>query len=575
MTDHYVFPDVRLLWPASQQPIADTRNAWGENAVNDLGIAALVDALSPKTHLKEKFRAIFLSLSPDPAVIRYRQAVLEDILNSANLEQGLNDLLPRLTQLAALSDYPFSTFLEQIISRLGALEVYVEAVEQLKTLLESDQVGVRSEGFMRLREAVQGQAADPSFRALAEQLPELRQQAAAVTSMTIGVNLDSQMRPVAATLLSFNDQPFTGGRESLLGRLLGGGERSEYQGLAPLHAVPKEIPGLSKTSARQPDPLMFPLFKDLDRVLRRTVEPVARALQQYVHLHGRALAVLEPEIAFYLSGARLIRGMADAGLPMCRAEIAPLEERVCRIEGLYNLNLALRLALVQRDLSGVIVLNDVAFGDQGRIFILTGPNQGGKTTFTQAVGLAQVLFQAGLYVPGHSARISPVDAIFTHFPLEEKPQVDEGRLGEEAQRLSSIFERATRHSLVLLNESLSTTSPGEGIYLAREVVQALRLWGTRAVFVTHLHELAEGIEQMEAAAPGDSRIASLVAGVADGADPAAAADGGVRRSYRVTPAPPMGLSFARDIAARHGISYEQLAKKLQEREQRSDGASGT
>jgi DNA mismatch repair protein MutS len=105
---------------------------------------------------------------------------------------------------------------------------------------------------------------------------------------------------------------------------------------------------------------------------------------------------------------------------------------------------------------------------------------------------------------------------------------------------------------VLLNESLSTTSPGEGIYLARDVVRALRLWGSRAVFVTHLHELAEDVAEMNASTPGDSRIESLVAGiVAEGSEG--------QRSYQVKQAPPMGISFARDIARRHGISYEQLA----------------
>ncbi|MBZ0288083.1 MAG: DNA mismatch repair protein MutS, partial [Anaerolineae bacterium] len=146
------------------------------------------------------------------------------------------------------------------------------------------------------------------------------------------------------------------------------------------------------------------------------------------------------------------------------------------------------------------------------MFIITGPNQGGKTTHIQAIALAQVLFQAGLYVPGCSARISPVDGIYTHFPVEERPSAEAGRFGEEAQRLSEIFAQATRHSLILLNESLSSTAPGESLYLARDIVRCFRLLGVRAAYTTHMHELAANLDEYNMQTPGDSKVVSLVAG---------------------------------------------------------------
>jgi DNA mismatch repair protein MutS len=378
MADYFVFPEVRLLWPEGFGPSTDgiQKPTWGEYAVADLGIHTLVDALSPQTHLKDRFRSIFLQASPHPQVIHYRQEVLEDVLRSPALLQGLEGVLPRLSQLAFLSDYPYSTLLEQIVSRLGALELWVECVKELAELLAAPETGVRAAALLRLRAALESQAADPSFQSLAEQLPDLRQRASGVSSITVGVNLDAQLRPVAAALLSFNDQPVRGGRETLIGRLLGSGpdkgEPDGFEGIAPLHSVPKDIPGLARSTSQPPDPLMFPLFKDLDRVLKRTMEPVARVLQQYLHLHGRALAVLEPEIAFYLSGAQLIRRMEAAGVPFCRAEIAPIEDRVCQLHDFYNINLALRLSAGEADLSQVLVANDVEFGDAARIFILTG-----------------------------------------------------------------------------------------------------------------------------------------------------------------------------------------------------------
>ena len=174
MVDNYLFPTIRLLWPEGHEPAGDqaNRSSWGENAVTDLGIPALIDALSPHAHLKEKFRAIFLQLSPQPEVIRYRQDVLEDLLASPVLLQGFDAILPRLTQLAFLSDYPFSTLLEQIVSRLGALELWVECVHELAKLLAAPEAGVRSAGLLRLRSALEAQAADPSFAALTRRKKE-------------------------------------------------------------------------------------------------------------------------------------------------------------------------------------------------------------------------------------------------------------------------------------------------------------------------------------------------------------------------------------------------------------------
>jgi DNA mismatch repair ATPase MutS len=146
-----------------------------------------------------------------------------------------------------------------------------------------------------------------------------------------------------------------------------------------------------------------------------------------------------------------------------------------------------------------------------------------------------------------------------HFPAEERPEMASGRLGEEAARLREIFAAASRHSLVLLNESLASTSATESLYLARDVVRGLQLLGARAVFVTHLHGLAAECDALNAATPGESRVFSLVSLAEED-------DGGqVHRTYRIVAAPPAGSSYAREIAEQHGISYAQLAVLLRSR----------
>ena len=184
---------------------------------------------------------------------------------------------------------------------------------------------------------------------------------------------------------------------------------------------------------------------------------------------------------------------------------------------------------------------------------MTGPNRGGKTIFTQAVGLCMLLAQWGIYVPAAFARISPCDNIYTHFPADENDTVDLGRLGEESQRLSHIFDVATCRSLMLLNESLATTSVAEGLFIAKDVVKAMRYLGARAVFNTHMHELAKSLDELNAV-EGTSRVESLVTGVQRG-----------ERSFKVSVAPPQGVSYAADIAKKYGVTFEIIKAGIDDR----------
>ena len=203
---------------------------------------------------------------------------------------------------------------------------------------------------------------------------------------------------------------------------------------------------------------------------------------------------------------------------------------------------------------GKVSFNDIDFNDEMRIFILTGPNRGGKTIFTQAWGLAMLLAQLGIYVPASKAAISPCDNIFTHFPADENDTVDLGRLGEESKRLSEIFKQATERSVMLLNESLATTSVTEGLFIAKDVVKAMRYMGVRCIFNTHMHDLARSVDELNAEIEGKSAAASLVTGVHDG-----------ERSFKVSLLPPQGISYAKDIALKYGVSFAQIKESIDSR----------
>ena len=203
-----------------------------------------------------------------------------------------------------------------------------------------------------------------------------------------------------------------------------------------------------------------------------------------------------------------------------------------------------------------IVENDFAFDENARIYVLTGPNRGGKSVVTCAVGLAQAMTQLGLRVPARSAVISPVDGIYTHFPEGADDTIDKGRLGEECARLREIFDSVTENSMILLDESLSSTGAYEASYIGQEILTGFGVARCRGVFSTHLHELAAAVPEVnrKICEAGGVPVDTLVAGIEEG-----------RRSFKIVRAKPDGKSYARDIANKYGLSLSDIEKRLAER----------
>lgn len=554
-----------LLWtkPADRHVL---RSAQKQHPT-DLNLTPLIRCLSVSNRYANSVEAILQHPVMEAADLNYRLDVIADLLESPALVAALTETLTIIESLEGYMVQPQweQSELRKVAWRLSELEHYIICIDHMSQHLRD--APLRSQALCALRELVESTAQETLFQELKAELPAMIDAIRGIRSITIGINLDSELRPEEAVLLSVRNERFIDDWPPFFRRLLGA-ESENNQG--PMHRAEKR--GKSAGVRLRPSdmPQLQPLFADLADIMDQTCQPIAQALRRYINISGRQLVGLLDELAFFLGAVRLIQHLQDCGLPVCRPVVRPADERLCQIDAIYNLNLALRLASLHKaqDLRQEMVTNDVRFDDEGRIFILTGPNRGGKTTYTQAIGLAQVMMQAGLYIPARQATMSPVDAIFTHFAVEERPDQEAGRLGEEAQRLSAIFDQATRHSLLLFNESLASTSANESFYLARDVVRVVRLLGARAIYATHLHELAADADSINADTEGDSKVISLVSMVSveqvgDGEE--------VRRTYKIVSSPPMGHSYAREIALRYGISFEQLKSQLSARQQIPNG----
>ncbi len=537
-----------LLYPVAGALHSSNRPAPSEA---DLGLAPIIRALDYDGRHGRFVGGVLAELCNDSATIGYRQDLLDDLLRLPNLVANIVGMLPQLGELANISranNWGEHIPLLQVATRLAELDGYVTCVEQLGSALDAAGVDLHAAGLLNLRAFLITTRAQPDYRRLVEELPRLRAQLDQAGSVTLGINLDAQLRPESATIVSVNASRFTG-KNSLLDRLFG--ERA-----AP-DAV-RGITALYKADERQRHVPEHELFRDLDRLLERVSAPVADALASYTRVQSVGLAGLEAELAFYLGAVRLANELRCAGLPLCRPAIASAAERLCVIAGAFSLDLALRLRAARGDagLAEAVVPNEVAFGPDATIFILTGPNSGGKTTYTRAIGQAQALFQAGLLIPGRQARISPVDGIYTHFAVAERLDVNGGRLAEELDRLAQIFRQAGPASLVLLNEPLTSTDHAAARILSRDILAGLQLLGARALFVTHLHELVD--DALESGANG---VVSLIAGLALHAGNGSQ----LAPSYLIAPGRPQIAGYAAELARQHGLSLAQIAATLRER----------
>jgi len=537
------------------------------SATQDLGVSDIVAAFTADRDHQNEIRKLFSRLPCDPDVISYRQDVLDDLLANPGLAERFTSLLPVIDSLFKYSyrSRQEMNSLHEVTWRVGELLNIIDCFEGLGQIFPSVEGKIKSQGLRMLQEEICRAQKDEMYQSLAREVPVLLSKLRACASITIGVNLDASLRPIQATLLSVNDDPFTD--QSLLNKLFG--LRKDQEGIAPLHSVPpRTVSGpyalpISSDLGWAVEPMMVPLFADLAKVLEKTTRPIAEQLSQYSGIQGRLFINLRQGLIFYLGAVRFIRRFQQRGLPMCRPRISPAVERVCEVKDSYNAHLVLKHLETDDGKGLAITTNDIMVGSDRQILILTGPNRGGKTTYMQGVGIVHILAQIGCYVPGKQAIISTLDHLFTHFPLEEKPEANTGRFGEEAIRLRDIFKQLTRHSLVLLNESLCTTSFSESLYLAQDIIRMLRRVGAQAIYSTHLHELASRVDELNESVPGDSRIISVVSSPVDTGLQRTGNE--VTRTYKVEARPPLGQSYAREIAARYGISYQQLEKLLSER----------
>jgi DNA mismatch repair protein MutS2 len=377
----------------------------------------------------------------DPAVAAFRREVLEELVSSKDRRAELERCYLEIVELRTLLCAGRRTG-----ERLRRLEI-LRAVHDVVGTLAGSFVGATS-GLARLRDFGEAVREGESYRRL-DALLEHEQHLATV-DLRVRVGTDGEIRAFQITAITENhDNPF---HSSAIGRWI-----AKIRLFLRGYRV------------------------DGGEVTERIFDDVFTGLEESLVLIFQLLGDME----FHLAALGFRDLAAAKGLRVCFPELVVDDAEGApgiKLEGLFNpLLLGEKRAPVPCDI-------DVARA--GSVVIVTGPNSGGKTRLLQSIAFAQLLGEAGMFVPARAARLPRVSGLFVSIVDDSRADQPEGQLGMELLRIRRMFEELGPGSLVLLDELCSGTNPSEGEEIARLVISLLPELGAQVFVTTHLLHFA-------------------------------------------------------------------------------------
>jgi DNA mismatch repair ATPase MutS len=455
---------------------------WNDEALTtDLGLNTLFEAMAQgDDRVFEVARKVILGgVTGDLETIRYRQAILQDCLRHPAVVRELYAVAVEAMETqrrhylgSFLVRYP-DAVLRYSIELMAAL---LELLKKLRKVADSSAERFVSDGWADFFATLKRELDDAYLAGAQHHLEQLKFRHGVLLSAALGTankGSDYVLRRFPERRRGWLDL-WWDLVDALIGVLTRRGET------CPRWLRPDNSPVYS-FSLHPRDEAGARALADLRN---RGISLVADALAQSVDHVRDFFGMLQAELGFYVGCVNLHQQLVRKGAPVCMPAPAAAEERRLSFHGLYDVCLALKLE--QR-----VVGND-ADGDGQDLVIVTGANQGGKSTFLRSVGLAQLMMQSGMFAPAEAFSANICAGLFTHYKREEDPGMKSGKLDEELSRMSDIVDHVSAHSLVLFNESFAATNEREGSELGRHIMTALLYKKVRIVCVTHLYELARG-----------------------------------------------------------------------------------
>ena len=503
-----------LFGDAEPPPDLDQRQA--PACFRDLNLDRVIDAITAGRD-EYNLKPFFYTPLTDLATVSFRHEILRDLELEAvsrsidAFSRQMRSMNQRLVQAEKLR-YKY----EKEACLLDAAAIYCEAVIRLAR--DPSLADARSRGLQSFRDYVRSYAASDAFTSLAAETDQVKADLGEVRySLNIkGTRIKVSLYGGEADYSAEVQETFEKFRQGAVKDY-----RAKFvDGIGMNHV---EAGVLDLVAQLRPD-----VFGALDDYWTRN--------RRYL---DATLATFDREIQFYVAYRDYVKRFERTGLCFCRPRMSDHSKEAFASES-FDLALADKLT----GEGGSVVCNDWHLNDPERIFVVSGPNQGGKTTFARTFGQLHYLASLGCPVPGRDAQLFLCDRVFTHFERREDLTDLSGKLEQDLVRVHEILDRATPQSILIMNESFGSTALQDAIVLGTRVLERIKALDLLCVYVTFVDELAFMGEKIVS-------VTSMV-------DPQDAAV----RTYKVIRRPADGRAYAAAIAQKYGLTYEELRGRI-------------
>jgi hypothetical protein len=483
----------------------------------DLNLDQIIDGIIAGRD-EYDLRPFFASALHRADAIRYRNDVFRDLEKPAILgavksfADKLRSMRDHLAQIEKLHETR-----QKHAWLLDAIEIYCEACATFATSLAAGRP--QSQGFLGFHDYIEHYVKSAPFLTLADTAKSIKVGLAAIRYKIL---LEGDGRFTVQTYNSEVD--YSADVEATFERFQQGAVKDH---LGKFH----DWPDMNHVEAKILE-FVSMLFHDLFERLRSFCEGQR-------NFQDRTIITFDREVQFYVAYLEYIQKLKKRELSFCYPEISEDRKDVASKDG-FDLALAVKLNAVGES----VVPNDFSMEHGERIFVISGPNQGGKTTFSRTFGQLHYLGCLGFPVPGRRARLFLFDGLFTHFEREETINNLSGKLQDDIVRIHRILEQANSRSIVIMNEIFTSTTLQDALFLSRKIMRRIIELDALCIWVTFVDELSSFGPQ----------TVSLVSAIAP--------DDPTKRTYKILRKLADGKSFAMSIAEKHGLTYHRIMERI-------------